>query len=200
MADNLDLPDMPTSVMFNDEDGNPVPLFITTEWQEFFRVLFNRAGGTITQNLDDAVIDIIAGTYNIKSQKNQLDGIVYDPIEVADIDNPTELNTYAGTKPGSIIIVTEADANSNEFTLYVWDNANAAGADSPFVLAGSSGFWIAIGGKYNNNDSIIPSDKARYWGLENVDGSWRIQVVGTHLRAEVRVAGVWKDAGGFRHP
>lgn len=55
---NLGLPEIPSSFMFYDEKNEPVKLYMTIEWQEFFRGLFERTGGTestdpYTVNLDN---------------------------------------------------------------------------------------------------------------------------------------------------
>ena len=56
MAENLFLPDIPASPMFiGDEDK-----IMTIEWQEFFRSLFDRVGGTTTSSLDEANISEVA--------------------------------------------------------------------------------------------------------------------------------------------
>jgi hypothetical protein len=49
----LNLPVMPGSFMFHDGNGNYIELYLSTEWQEFFRTLFDRVGGVNSFNSDD---------------------------------------------------------------------------------------------------------------------------------------------------
>lgn len=72
------------------------------------------------------------------------------PLAVTNIDDPSiGLGAISGTV-GVIILVYQIDAAIDEGTLYEWEAANSDGADIPYVVAGSSGFWIAIAGKYSN--------------------------------------------------
>jgi hypothetical protein len=79
---------------------------------------------------------------------NELGGLTPSAIAVSDITNPTELGSYTGSG-SSLALVYEVGGGVNKATLYVWDSAVASGANSPFVVAGLSGYWIAIGGTYN---------------------------------------------------
>ena len=47
------------------------------------------------------------------------------------------------------MLAYEVDGGINKATIYVWDGTVSGGADSPWVVAGSTGFWVAIGGAYN---------------------------------------------------
>ena len=74
------------------------------------------------------------------------------PLSVTNIDDPsTELGAIVGTA-GALILVYQVDAATDEATLYEWEAANSGGADIPHVVAGSSGFWIAVAGKYGSGD------------------------------------------------
>ena len=74
-------------------------------------------------------------------------------IPVADIDDPAaELVGYAGRAAGALLVAYEVGAATDVFTLYAWDAADTGGANSPYVVAGSSGFWVAIGGRYSCAD------------------------------------------------
>ena len=74
-------------------------------------------------------------------------------VSVVDIDSPTEVGSYKGAKTGSILIAYEVEAASDQHIIYAWDEADAGGVNAPYVMAGSSGFWAAIGGKYIANNS-----------------------------------------------
>ncbi|MBE9592277.1 MAG: hypothetical protein IMF19_02245, partial [Proteobacteria bacterium] len=66
---------------------------------------------------------------------------ILDPLAVTDIDDPsTELGTKVGIA-GTLILVYQVKAIRNDATLYEWDDADSEGADIPYVVAGSSGFW-----------------------------------------------------------
>jgi hypothetical protein len=74
------------------------------------------------------------------------------PLAVANIADPSiELGAVAGTA-GVIILVYQVDAATDEATLYEWEAANSGGADIPYVVVGSSGFWVAVAGKYGSGD------------------------------------------------
>ena len=74
-------------------------------------------------------------------------------ISVVDIDSPTELGSYKGAEVGSILIAYKVEAATDQHIIYAWDEADTGGASAPYVMAGSSGFWVAIGGKYIANNS-----------------------------------------------
>jgi len=74
-------------------------------------------------------------------------------IPVTSIADPsTELASYAGRAAGALLVALQVGAATDVFTLYAWDAADSGGADVPYVVAGSSGFWIAIGGRYTCSD------------------------------------------------
>lgn len=73
---------------------------------------------------------------------------------VANIDDPsTELASVSGSAAGDLGIVYEINGGSvaDEYTLYAWDTESLT-ANSPYIVSGSGGTWIAIGGKYTNSD------------------------------------------------
>lgn len=74
--------------------------------------------------------------------------LILSPQSVTDIDNPTELNSLAGTA-GASVLCYEVVAATDYITLYMWDSADSGGANSPYVLAASGGgFWTAVAGRY----------------------------------------------------
>lgn len=81
-----------------------------------------------------------------------------EAVAVADITNPSELGSIAGSVAGERRVVYQADAADDVFTTYFWDSADSSGASSPYVVAGSSGFWIAAGGRYTNSAVGIRGD------------------------------------------
>lgn len=80
-------------------------------------------------------------------------------LSVADIDDPsTELASETGAT-GDFLLVYE-DADPSEVTLYTFDSTVTASTNSPYVVAGTSGKWIATSGKYqesayNVNGNIV---------------------------------------------
>jgi len=63
------------------------------------------------------------------------------PLVVADIDTPdAELNAVDSTA-GAIVLAYEVEANADQYTLYAWDSANAAGVDSRSCRAPVS-WWM----------------------------------------------------------
>ena len=80
---------------------------------------------------------------------------ILNPLAVTDIDDPsTELGAKVGIA-GTLILVYQVKTTRNEATLYEWDDADSGGADIPYVVAGSSGFWIAVGGKNKCSGSLF---------------------------------------------
>ena len=59
MADILNLPDIPSSLMFIGDERK----VMTIEWQEFFRVLFNRVGGTTSPSIIETDTSVLAELY-----------------------------------------------------------------------------------------------------------------------------------------
>lgn len=83
----------------------------------------------------------------------ELGGLTPSAVSVSDITNPTELGSYTGSG-SSLLLAYEVGAGENRSTLYVWDSAVSGGANSPYVVAGLSGYWIAVGGLYNHDTNI----------------------------------------------
>jgi hypothetical protein len=102
-------------------------------------------------------------------QHLMLRGGVSIMVPVADIDNPTELADFTSV-PGNLLLAYEVDANQNYYTIYAYDSANASGASSPYVVAGSSGFWVAIGGTYASGVKAIILDDDGIIGLGAAKG------------------------------
>lgn len=83
-----------------------------------------------------------------------LAGRILTPVAVSDINDPsTELGALSGA-PGVLIVVYQVGTDEDESTLYSWDSAVSTGVNIPFVVAGSSGFWIARSGKYSNDQGV----------------------------------------------
>lgn len=82
-----------------------------------------------------------------------------DPLVVTDINDPsTELGGKSGIA-GTLILVYQVKATKDEATLYEWETANSDGVDIPYVVAGSSGFWVAVAGtnyKIKAKHVVIP--------------------------------------------
>ena len=112
-------------------------------------------------------VDEVPSEDNNIVRLTDLTGRVLTPVAVTDIDDPsTELNALSGIA-GSLVLVYEVGDDENELTLYVWDNAVGTGENVPYVVAGSSGFWIAIAGKYNN----LVKDHNDLTGLQGGNGT-----------------------------
>jgi len=78
---------------------------------------------------------------------NELGGLQPSTLSVADITAPVELNALTGSVT-SFKLVFEVDTGPDNVTLYRWDAAVSSGANPPFIVAGLSGFWTAIAGRY----------------------------------------------------
>lgn len=78
-----------------------------------------------------------------------ISALVVTTVSVSSISDPsTELASHAGSQDGDIAIAYQPLAGSDSYTIYCWDSANTDSASSPYICAGSSGKWIAVGGKY----------------------------------------------------
>jgi len=93
----------------------------------------------------------------------------YLAVPVADIDAPVELAEYTSAD-GKMIIAYEIEANQDRYTLYAFDSANASGASSPYVVAGSAGFWVAIAGTHSSGIKSIVIDDDGWIGLGPAKG------------------------------
>jgi len=83
-------------------------------------------------------------------RQEDLGGLSVAAQVVVDIDDPSsELSLISGNT-STLLIAFQATPGPNIATLYIWDSGVAAGEYIPYVVAGSSGNWIAIGGKYNS--------------------------------------------------
>jgi len=69
---------------------------------------------------------------------------------VADIDDPSsELASIGGVTGDQRLVFEDADPTIS--TLYIFDSTVTAGDDTPFIVSGTAGKWIASGGKYNHS-------------------------------------------------
>lgn len=86
-------------------------------------------------------------------------GIPVSSVSVSNIDDPsTELNSMSASTVGGLIAVYETSAGADdEFTMYLWDT-NAAAENVPYTVDGTGGVWVAVGGKYFNNNMLIEND------------------------------------------
>lgn len=65
-------------------------------------------------------------------------------VSVASISNPTELASYKGNVVGELIYVVDSAA---KVTLYAW--GTSATINSPYVVTGNGGRWVAVAGVYS---------------------------------------------------
>jgi len=106
-----------------------------------------------TKNIaDGAVTEVKIAEGAVITRLDVLDmidaaGGTYLALAVADITDPVELADYSGSD-GSLLIAYEVNAAQDPYTIYAFDSANASGASSPYVVAGITGFWVAIAGTY----------------------------------------------------
>jgi len=106
-------------------------------------------------------------------------------VSVVDIDDPsTELVNIGATKDGDILIAYES-TNENINTIYAWDTDTTLTANSPYVVDGYLGFWIAVAGKYTNQSINIISTQYIVFG-----NKWRFGLDGDDLVLQVS-----KDSG-----
>ena len=72
-------------------------------------------------------------------------------VTVASIADPAaELLSRSGDAEGELLIAREDAA----FTLYAWSE-EALTANSPYIVTGDGGFWVAVGGKYVNASTVL---------------------------------------------
>jgi len=72
-------------------------------------------------------------------------GAYISVVQVTDIDDPsTELASLSTAVEGGMLVAYEV-ADPNEYTIYCWD-ASASAANVPYVVAGDSGYWVAVAG------------------------------------------------------
>jgi hypothetical protein len=120
---------------------------------------------------------------------DDLDGRVFAAVEVADIDSPdAELNTITSVV-GGMVWAYQVNAGLNYWTAYTFDSSVAAGVDSPWVVAGSSGYWIAVGGRYSVESSTLYLYK-----------NWRLRVDGATLYTEYFDGAIWQMVESKSYP
>lgn len=120
---------------------------------------------------------------------DDLDGRVFAAVEVADIDNPdAELNLIASVV-GGMVWAYQVNAGINYWTAYTFDASVSTGADSPWVVAGSSGYWIAVGGRYSVERSSLYLYK-----------DWMFEVDGATLRLKYWDGATWHVKTSWTHP
>jgi len=80
------------------------------------------------------------------------------PVAVADIDDPsTELALYAGSRSLPYLIAYEVVEDGDDLiTLYAW-RENSLNTSTPFIVAGTGGVWVAIGGQFIVSKRILTS-------------------------------------------
>jgi hypothetical protein len=78
------------------------------------------------------------------------------PISVANLDDPSaELATLNYTGQGNFLFVRSTVSGIDEGVIYFWDAAIASGADVPYIVAGSGGYWVALTGKNMQGNRFI---------------------------------------------
>lgn len=72
-------------------------------------------------------------------------------VDVGNIDDPSpELSSRNSAREGSLLVAFQG----NEFTIYSWSDTGYA-TNTPYIVAGDGGTWIAIAGKYISEDVHI---------------------------------------------
>lgn len=123
----------------------------------------------VPKNLDKALWDFLDGVHHNLSLLGGFKGTIANKgvtfgditvnvepgivqiVSVTDIDDPApELATLSSGTNGDLLIAAQAD----EYTVYSWRAATVV-ADSPYVLTGRGGGWIAVAGKYIQNDTSM---------------------------------------------
>ena len=114
-------------------------------------------------------------------------------VNVSDISAPdTELASKSGEDDGNVLIAVYTGSGNNAFTIYLWDSSSAT-TDSPFVVAGSGGHWVAVGGRYTNEPLYINPTQPIIWGTGTTEGDWKIIRDGNNLKIQVYTSGAWAD-------
>jgi hypothetical protein len=128
-------------------------------------------------------------------RKGDLDGTLRN-LSVADIDDPSSELGGEGGALGEYIRCYEVEAATDQWTLYAFEAANSGGADTPYVCAAdTSGFWLAVHGKYIANE-FHARGKIETEGSYEVDAT---QVVTNQQAAEgdaAAVSAISLGAGG----
>lgn len=83
-------------------------------------------------------------------------GRILIPVQVADIDDPTELNSYDGENESTILMAYQQRTDFNKVTLYAYDTNVTTGANSPYVVdAATAGtYWVAFSGYNIDRDRL----------------------------------------------
>lgn len=135
---------------------------------------------------------------------DDLGAMILPPIAVADIANPVELNSIAGTV-GTLILVYKVNAAAtDESTLYAYDPSGPA-VSVPYVVDASGAGaerWIAIAGRYYNwlaahglsFHSLWTLGLGANYALWHIDGE--LELFGT---ARV-LSGDWVPASAIKAP
>jgi hypothetical protein len=71
-------------------------------------------------------------------------------IAVADIDDPSAELLSQGGSLGDVLLAYQDD-DPAQFTFYAFDDTVTAADNAPYLIPGSSGKWVAVSGKYQNN-------------------------------------------------
>ena len=116
-------------------------------------------------------------------------------VSVASLANPaTELAAYAGDSVGALLVAYKTDAATNEFTIYSWDSADSGGADVPYVVAGSAGYWVACGGRYSKSAVTIKGNVGTA-GVFEVDGVQVVSAQQAYISPAVAISAISTSAG-----
>lgn len=93
-----------------------------------------------------------------KLELDALKAALIRPVEVADIDDPSEeLAAYAGSRSLPYLFAYEVVEDGDDLiTLYGW-RENSLGTSTPFIVAGTGGVWVAIGGQFITSKRITAS-------------------------------------------
>jgi hypothetical protein len=141
----------------------------------------------------DPVLATLTGTTNQITVTNGAGSVTLSTpistqsVSVADIDDPSsEFASLSGSDPSDIIIAYEVvAAGDNLYTMYRWDS-DAGATNTPYVVAGTGGKWVAVGGRYTNDELHLKDSKRVYFGTGS-DAS--ISYDGTDLQYASDVAG-----------
>jgi hypothetical protein len=104
-------------------------------------------------------IEVLSGTKGSASNKyvsfGDLSGSygLTQYVSVTDVDDPApELASRNSGTVGAFLVAYQ----DSEYTIYAW-RAVTITADSPYVVTGDGGSWIAVGGKYSDLDKYLDS-------------------------------------------
>lgn len=120
---------VPVGVLIEDSDGDFVG-------QDF--------SGIVTDS--EVIITSSPTTPDSATTVSDVDARILVAVEVADITDPSELNSVAALKNTSMLVYERVAGDINLWTLYAGDED--CSVDSPYVVAGSSNYWVAVAGSY----------------------------------------------------